>query len=292
MIFNNKLNLENIVIEGNQTTNLNSRQQNEARCYFSYLLNGREHHCGLNADYNKGCKKTVSELNTIWEAKQISKGKKICKCGWQQLTTLHGNKDGNIKPPKKCPECNGVRRVEPLLFINEKFGNGLHRFVDDVEEKYGNVCEYCKSCQMIWDRKLSQVDLPLRDKNNADYTTIKSVQVRPNFPNDLKNYLAKHTHACYQEVINTWTKKYKCAQKLLELSFNSWFDTPDGFDIIDINEYSNFKCDSKHCDSDHIVLKTDIINHKLVKIQSDFDSFNQIENDLQKIDNFNGDDMS
>lgn len=45
-----------IIVIGNQTTTLNRRQTDEARCYLSYIGN----FCGANADDNKGCGKTVA----------------------------------------------------------------------------------------------------------------------------------------------------------------------------------------------------------------------------------------
>lgn len=276
-----------IVIEGNQNSNLNSRQQNEARSFFASKLNGREFFCGLNSDFNKGCNKSITELLTIWEAKQISKGKKICKCGWQQLRLEHGNTNGNISKPKICPECKGVRRIEPILLVNEKSGNGLDRIVDNAEEKFGNVCLYCKSCQMIWDRRQDQSDLTPKQKENAEYTTIKSKAVRPNLPYDLKDVLSKENHICYEVVVNHWTTdpKYKCSQKLIQQVIKAWQGKANGFSIVNKDVYG-FNCDYDICNGDHIVLTSDILNHKIKPIKSDYQAMIDTENDLKNLDKF------
>jgi len=277
--------LTEIIVEGCQKSNLNSKQQSEARCFFSSLLNDREYFCGLNSDDYKGCRKTITELITLWEANQIKNGKKICVCGWEQLGSEH-----KTKKPKTCPQCKGVRRIEPMLFINEKSGYGLHRTkINEGDEDYdafGNVCLYCKSCQMIWDRRQNQSDLTSAEKDTAEYTTRKSKAVRSNLPNDMKDILAKEKHLCYEVVVNHWTTnpKYNCSQKLIQQVIKAWQGKAVGFVIVNKDVYG-FECDSDICNDDHIVLKADLLNHTIVPIISDYQVMVDTERDLNKLSN-------
>ena len=244
-----------ITILGNQYSTLNQKQIDEARCYLSHIGN----YCGANADDNKGCGKTVLELDTLYKAELIKQGKKICQC----------NIIYSKKTPAKCNACTGVIRIHPFLQINEKNGRGLHRvlvFNDGSEnyQQYGNTCYYCKSCNMKFDRHKGDI----KPSESATFHARKSHEVRPKFKNELVDFLVKHSEICYKAMLNKWSNRtdYKCSQDLLESAFDQILDVK--VSLIEISEYK-MKCDYAKCNGYHVILK----DEDPVKIIKDYDVF-------------------
>jgi len=220
-----------------QKSNLNSVQQDEGRCYLTQVFGN---YCGANADGN-GCGKTVDDLYTIWKAELIKKGIKVCNCGWIN--------DSNQKI-KSCPECHGLRRIQPLLLVNEKFGNGLHLRVKGVKFYCKNINYFCKSCNMVYFRKSGDV----QTQESTSFESRKSHEVRPLFINKLKQYCIHHTHICANECINKWSgsEEFKCSQQVLGNALKQELDIT--FDVIEIEKYG-IKCNYPLCNQKHIIIK-------------------------------------
>lgn len=256
---NNNIKIE---VAGTQSTNLNNREIEESRCFISKV---KGLFCGANADSGKGCGKTVNDLKTIWEADLIKQKKKPCKCEFVHIPT-----STNQRQPNKCPECKGVIRIQPFLFVNEKQGNGLHRYIDEVFEYCGNVCFYCKSCNMIYDRKHGDI----KPGEKATYQARKSHEVRPKFVNTLEDYLAPNMHICFKDCINRWSgmEMFKCSQETLENAFWQFYDVK--FSLIDALEYG-INCEYRKCDGNHIILK----GHPPIVKKRDIDAFKEESRD-------------
>lgn len=205
-----------IEIVGDQSSNLNSNQIEEARSFLSCIGN----FCGANADLDSGCHKTVEQLETLWKAHLIQK---------------------NLPIPQ---------RIHPYLVVNEKHGRGLHRTINGVMQYCGNVNYFCKSCNMVYSRRTGDV----RPDEKASYQARKSHEVRPKFRNEIKRYLMTNTHACYTEIMNKWsgTAEFKSTQETLENAYKQEFDVT--LDEIDIAEYG-IKCGYKKCNGIHIIIK-------------------------------------
>lgn len=224
-------NNENIArLHGDQNSKLNSNQIQEARCFLSQL-HGR--FCGAGTDNGEGCGKSVDDLELIWKAGFITRNEKI-------------------------PE-----RVHPFLVINEKNGYGLHRYLDGKFDYCGNVNYFCKSCNMIYNRRSGRV----QQGETTTYQSRTSNKIRPKFKNELRDTLAKSEHVCYKACINKWSGRddYACSQELLENAFDQEYDVV--FDLIDTEQHK-IKCGYKKCNGQHIVLKGFI-----PKPKSDFDAF-------------------
>lgn len=252
---------EEVELFGNQKSNLNGSQIRDARCF---LANVYGVFCGAGSDYGKGCHKTVTELEIIWKADLIKKGIKPCECGWN-------NPSDKVKNPSKCPECSGVIRKHPFLVVNEKIGNGLHQIIDNKFVPFANVNFFCKSCNMVFDRKSG--DNKFLEKSTAQFR--KSHQVRPYFKNKLVDHLAKHIEICYSGCINKWSNRddFKCSQELLQLAFDQIYDV--SVDLIEISDYG-IECSYKKCNGKHIILKG--LPPAKKGVGSDYDKFLE-END-------------
>ena len=245
---------------GTQTSNLNNDQITEGRCFLSQIYGC---YCGAGADYGKGCQKTVIELELIWKADLIKKGKKICECSFVALGKLHREKFN------KCPDCKGIIRQQPFLVVNEKIGNGLHLIINDILEKYANINYFCKSCNMIFDRKRG--DINSNERNTAQFR--KSHQVRPKFKNEMRDYLAKFNEICYKGMINKWSGRddYNCSQEVLEDAFDQELQV--SVDMFNISEFG-MECNYKKCSGEHVKL----INYPIEKIVSAYLAF-KLSND-------------
>lgn len=229
--------MDEVEVISNSNTRLNSIMIEEARCYLSFIGN----FCGSNSDNNRGCLKTADELLILWKGKIRRQGFKICECN-------SNDPDLEIKHTYRCMVCDGTKRIQPTLTVNEKKGFGLHRTINGKFELYGNVCYYCKSCQMLFDRRSGD-----EQHGKITWHSIKSHQIRPKFKNELTEFLSKNTEICYKFCINTWSGRedYKCSQDLLENSFDQEFGIT--FDLIDAVEYG-IDCSYKKCNGNHIIL--------------------------------------
>src|SRR3990167_2140644 len=216
---------------GTQKSNLNSDQIEEARCFLSQIYGN---FCGAGAEQGKGCGKTVEELEMLWKSEYLRK---------------------NQKSPL---------RKHPFLFINEKQGNGLHRIINNKMEYCGNVCYYCKSCNMIFDRRTGDI----KPDERATFQARKSHEVRPKFKNALRDHLSKFGNICYKACINKWScsDEFKCSQDTLEEAFRQEFDRT--LDLINIAEYG-IECNYKMCTGEHIILK----GFKPTVKESDYNKF-------------------
>ena len=208
---------DTIEILGEQSSNLNSVQIEEARAYLSSIGN----FCGANSDGNIGCHKTVEALETLWKASVIQR---------------------NIPIPE---------RIHPFLVVNEKQGRGLHRLVNGVREYCGNVNYFCKSCNMVYNRRTIS---DIKPDEKSTYQSRKSHEVRPKFRTKIKRHLMTHTHACYAEIMNKWSgdPDFKSTQETLENAYKQEFDVT--LDEIDIAEYG-IECEYKKCNGTHIIIK-------------------------------------
>lgn len=155
------------------------------------------------------------------------------------------------------------------MLINEKNGRGLHRvilFEDGTEsfEIYGNVCYYCKSCNMKFDRRKGDI----KPSETATFHARKSHDIRPRFKNEMLDFLAKNREICYKAMINKWSGRddYRCSQDLLESSFDQELDRT--VSLIEISEY-NLKCNYIKCNGYHVILK----GEDPVKVVRDYDAF-------------------
>ena len=202
---------------GEQTTNLNSKQIEGAR---SFLSNMFGNYCGAGCDLKSGCGRTIPQLTTLWEAGFIQKNQQIPK------------------------------RKTPFLIVNEKKGRGLHRQINGKRDDYGNVNYFCKSCNMIYDRRSGDI----RVDEKATFQARKSHEVRPRFKNDLTEYLKEHSHGCFTEIMNKWSNsdEYKCSQELLKQAYDQIFDI-----VVDEIQTSDFdiKCKYGKCNGVHIIIK-------------------------------------
>ena len=247
-----------ITVLGNQYTTLNQRQIEEVRCYLSFIGN----YCGANADDNKGCGKSVAELKTLYNAELIKNGKKICQCS-------NSNTNPKKRIPAKCPDCKGIIRTHPFLLINEKNGNGIHRVLvfedsSEIYELYGNVCYYCKSCNMKFDRRKGDI----KPSESATFHARKSHDIRPKFKNEMLDFLSKYREICYKAMINKWSGRddYKCSQDLLESAFDQELDRT--ISLIEISEFK-IKCNYPKCNGYHVIL----YGEDPIKIVSDYETY-------------------
>ena len=199
---------------GSQYSNLNAGQIEEGRCFLSYIGNV----CGANCDHGEGCHRNVDELKTLWEAEFIQKKQPI--------------------PIRK----------QPFLFVNEKKGYGLHRYLDGKFQYCGNINYFCKSCNMLYNRRVG--DLTPEKKS---FETIKSHEVRPKFKNELASFLGKYVDICKKACINKWSGRedYNCSQQLLYNALDQ--ELGKIFDLIDKYEYG-IKCNYIKCDGQHIIM--------------------------------------
>jgi len=250
-----------IIVLGNQYTTLNQKQIEEARCYLSFIGN----YCGANADDVKGCSKTVAELETLYKAELIKIGKKICQCN---------SKADHRRIHAKCSNCKGAIRTHPFLLINEKNGNGLHRMItfadtSEVYELYGNVCYYCKSCNMKYDRRKGDI----KSSESATFQARKSHTIRPKFKNEMLDFLAKYKEICYKAMINKWSGRddYRCSQDLLESAFDQELDKT--VTLIEISEFG-IKCDYPKCNGYHVTLYDEDPIHVVRDYQRYMDELN------------------
>lgn len=214
----NKQNEETIIeIVGEQTTNLNNEHIEEAR---SFLTTAFGNYCGANSDFGEGCQKNVEQLELLWRAEFIRKNEPV-------------------------PE-----RKHPFLVVNEKKGRGLHREVNGVFQYCGNVNYFCKSCNMIYSRRIDDVV----SEANVSYNVMKSKRVRVPFINKLKTFLIHNTHVCQKEVFNKWSRadEFRTTQETVQNAYDQYFDII--FDEIEIAEYG-IKCRYKKCNGTHIIIK-------------------------------------
>ena len=157
-------------------------------------------------------------------------------------------------------------RKHPFLVVNEKYGYGLHRFLDEKFDYGGNVNYFCKSCNMIFNRRSGSIST----NETTTFQSRKSHSIRPKFKNELRDVLAKTEHICYKAIINKWSGRddYNCSQELLENAFDQEFDTV--FDLIDVSQF-DLDCKYPKCNGNHICLK----GIPPTKKQSDFDAFSK-----------------
>ena len=189
----------------------------EARCYLTFLANGSEPYCGLNADIGKGCGKSLSKLIEEWTIKQNLKNKKI-------------------------------ERKHPFLVINEKSGYGLDRYKEGILEYCGNVNYYCFSCN----QKEKRIESNVQVDPHAGYSNTKSRKVRPTFKKLLIDTLIKFEETCEEAVINKWSDSnmFDCAQKLLRESINQLIDHK----IFRVKKDEwGFYCDYSMCSGWHLI---------------------------------------
>ncbi len=209
--------LPEIEIIGTQESNLNGKQIDSAR---SFLSNVYGNVCGAGCDLTTGCGRSPSELETLWKAKFIQK---------------------NLPIPE---------RKAPFLIVNEKKGRGLHRTVNGKFDAFGNVNYFCKTCNMIYDRRMG--DIKVTEKATATFQARKSHEVRPRFKTELPEYLKRNTHGCFNEIMNKWSDEYICSQELLKNTYDQIFDLiVDEIEIVDFG----IKCEYGKCNGTHIIIK-------------------------------------
>jgi hypothetical protein len=207
--------LPQIDVIGEQNTNLNSIQIEQARSFLSSVYGN---YCGAGCDLRTGCGKNVQQLETLWQAGFIQKNQPIPK------------------------------RVAPFLIVNEKKGRGLHRLVNGKRDDFGNVNYFCKSCNMIYDRRSG--DIQVFEK--ATFQARKSHEIRPKFKNELAEFLKENTHGCFNEIMNKWSDEYKCSQELLKQAYDQIYDIV--IDEIQTVDY-DIRCKYGKCNGTHIIIK-------------------------------------
>lgn len=207
-------NVSKTITLGKQNSCLNQTQIQQAR---DYLSNTHGLHCGSGADDSKGCNKTPKQLEIIWSAKFLEKGLVV-------------------------PE-----RKKPYLLINEKNGYGLHREVNEEIEYFGNVCYYCFSCNQLYDTNCKTT------AESKNYESKKSKEVRPVFPEELKNHLAKFGDICMKGCVNKWSRldKYSCSQQLLNNIIDQMIEID--IELVDRTEFG-LECGYSKCNGEHIIL--------------------------------------
>jgi len=207
--------LPEIDVVGEQNSNLNGKQIEEARSLLSTMFGN---YCGAGCDIKTGCGKTVEELKTLWKAGFIQK---------------------NLPIPN---------RVAPFLIVNEKKGRGLHRTINGRRDDYGNINYFCKSCNMIYDRRSGDI----KADEKATFQSRKSHEIRPRFKNELPTFLKENSHACFNEVMNKWSNEYVCSQELLKNAYDQMFDIV--VDEINTNDFG-IQCGYGKCNGTHIIIK-------------------------------------
>lgn len=207
-------NVSKTITLGNQTSCLNQIQINSARDFLSTTYGI---FCGSGSDDQKGCNKTPKELEILWSAKFLERGEKV------------------------------PQRKKPYLLVNEKNGYGLHRLHNGEVEYFGNVCYYCYSCNQLYD---TNSKVTAESKN---YESKKSKEVRPVFPEDLKNHLSKFGDICMKGCVNKWSRldRFSCSQQLLNNIIDQMIDID--IELVDRQEFG-LECMYSKCNGEHIIL--------------------------------------
>lgn len=199
-------------------THLNAREIEEARNYLNYLTKGSEPYCGLNADFNNGCGKNITRLESEWVSMRNSKNKSL-------------------------------DRKRPFLVINEKKGYGLHRYLGNKMLEYcGNVNYYCYSCNRFENRRKSKI----RVEEDATYSNKKSKSVRPKFKENLLKHLVRYGDICEEACVNKWSdsEEYDCAQQLLKSCVSQMIDK---YIIRVLKSDYGFDCKYTLCSDYHLI---------------------------------------
>ena len=234
--------MENDVITlGNQHSCLNSNQIKQSQEYLNTTFGL---FCGAGADNNKGCGMTPKELEIIWSKKFLDEREKI--------------------PVRK----------KPYLIINEKNGYGLHRLVDGETQYFGNICYYCYSCNQLYDKN-NKTKAESNNYELSNYESKKSKEVRPVFPDNLKNHLSKFGDICYKACVNKWSRLdiYSCSQQLLNNILDQMIDVD--IELIDKNDFG-LECYYSKCNGQHIIL----LGKYPIPNKSDYDTM--MQEDLPK----------
>lgn len=185
------------------------------------------------------CRKTIQQLRTHWEAKQIIEG----------------------LDPKA--------RDRPYLTIQEINGRGVDS-IDSTGEiiPFGNVEWACFSCQ----QKYCRFDDPILPDTKSSYQARKGRVVRRKFPIKLTNVLSKG-QICYKAMINKWTGKtvFDCSQDLLEACFDTNVDVI--WKLVDVDDVmpDDEECKYSKCNGKHVIFSEQYIKHE----KTDFDVFQE-----------------
>lgn len=188
------------------------------------------------------CRKTLYELRSFWEAKQILAG----------LSTEN--------------------RVMPFLTIQEINGRGVDSIDPETNEiiPFGNVEWACWSCQ----QKYFTINDPVMPDSKSSYQARKGKSVRRDFKIRLTNELTKQTHVCYKAIINKWSgdSMFDCSQDLLESAFDSYYHVIWKLEDLDKLIPEEDECGyGQKCNGKHIVFSEIYVKEK----KTDFDVFQE-----------------
>lgn len=197
---------ENMIKHSRSRLNERERDRANQHCFNTYPIRFGKICCSH-------CKKTITDLEITWKAKQHLSGK-------------------------------STERTRPYLTIQEKNGRGLDS-IDSITSEvipFGNIDWACYSCQ----QKFYTVNDSILPDSKSSYQARKGKPVRRKFKIRLSGHLAKHGEVCYKAIINKWSGEsmYDCSQDLLESAFDSYLNVIWIF--LDVIPCEYPKCNGKH----------------------------------------------
>lgn len=206
-----------------RSSNLNQREIDFANAHFDEIQMAEK-----GNTYCDKCKKSEKQLQLEWELQQ------------------------------KLREVKGLplkERKRPHFVVQEKAGRGLHLYRNienrTVMIQFGNVERNCYSCNAIYHKNKNSI----KSGEEINYQSRVSQVKRKKFKDMLNELLVKVEETCYDRIIQRYSSSgvLNCSQQMLYNAFKQERGTM--FDLIQLDEYPNVKCDWHDCTGEHIIRK-------------------------------------